>query len=307
MDHPSKSTSKLKLSAEKKAILIAIIAFLVLPAIDAIAKLLATSISAGQVTWFRFVFQTGFMAPFFFNAIRIRKPQNIVLQGMRGILLAVTTVLIVAAVQLMPLAEVISIFFVQPLLAALLSAVLLREKVGWRRLSATAIGFLGALIVVQPNFKMFGFASILPFGAALCFAFYIILTRKLSQTESSTVMQFNSGLAGLVFISIALFIGYFIDLPVFQITMPNSEQWILLAVVGIIATVGHFMIVLASKSVEASVIAPLQYTEIIGATTYGLWLFNDFPSYTAWIGIFIIVASGIYVLHQEQKSRNFVK
>ena len=75
---------------------------------------------------------------------------------MRGILIASTTVLIFASVKVMPLAEVISIFFIEPLLVTILSAIILGEKLGWRRLVATTIGFFGALIVVQPNYEMFG-------------------------------------------------------------------------------------------------------------------------------------------------------
>ena len=117
--------SKLKLalkenfSIEKRATLLVIVAFLGLPAIDAIAKVLATSIPAGQVAWTRFVFQTVLMAPFFLRAVTIRKPQYLFLQTLRGILIASTTVLIFAAVKLMSLAEVISIFFVEPLLVTL--------------------------------------------------------------------------------------------------------------------------------------------------------------------------------------------
>ena len=304
MNSKLKLALKVNFSVEKRATLLVIVAFLGLPAIDAIAKVLATSIPAGQVAWTRFVFQTVLMAPFFLRAVTVREPQYLFLQTLRGILIASTTVLIFAAVKLMSLAEVISIFFVEPLLVTLFSAMFLGEKIGWRRVSATSMGFLGALIVVQPNYELFGLKAILPFGAALCFAIYIILTRKLSQTENSTVMQFNSGLAGLIFMSLALILGYLIDLPVFQIKMPSYEQWLLLALVGVIATVGHWMIVFASKSVEASVLAPFQYMEIIGATAYGLWLFNDFPSFTAWFGIFIIVLSGLYVMQREHKTKN---
>ena len=79
----------------------------------------------------------------------------------------------------------------------MLSAIILGERLGWKRLAATTIGFFGALVVVQPNYKLLGLLSFLPFLAALSFAFYMILTRKLSQLESAGVLQFNSGLSGL--------------------------------------------------------------------------------------------------------------
>ena len=201
----------------------------------------------------------------------------------------------------MPLAEVISIFFIEPLIVTLLSTVFLGEKIGWRRLSATIIGFSGALVVVQPSYKIFGLFAILPFAAALCFAFYIILTRKLAQTINPTAMQFSSGFSGFLFMSIVLALGYFLEFPVLKVTMPSHDQCLLLLLLGLIATVGHFMIAFAIKYIEASTLAPFQYLEIVAATFYGLWLFDDFPDALAWLGIFIIVSSGCYTFSREQR------
>ena len=284
---------------QKLALFSIVFAFLFLPAIDALAKLLGDNISAGQIAWSRFFIQTILMCPVFFWVLRKHKTQKIFLQAMRGILIASTTVLIFASVKIMPLAEVISIFFIEPLLVTILSAVILGEKLGWRRLVATTIGFFGALIVVQPNYEMFGLFSLLPFLAALCFAIYIILTRKLSQIENAAVLHFNSGLSGLIFMSLILMAFYNTDIPIFKITMPKELEWILLLLIGLIATLGHFILIFASKFIEANVLAPFQYLEIIGATFFGFWLFGDFPTITAWLGITIIVLSGIYVFKRE--------
>ena len=293
--------NSLKFSTHHTAISLVVIAFLVLPAIDAIAKFMSTDISAGQIAWTRFLIQTLIMLPFFLNTMRLKKNHSLFPQALRGILIAATTVLIFAAVKLMPLAEVISIFFIEPLIVTLLSTIFLREKIGWRRLSATIIGFSGALIVVQPSYKIFGLFAILPFAAALCFAFYIILTRKLAHTINPTAMQFSSGFSGLLFMSIVLALGYFLEFPVLKVTMPSQDQCLLLLLLGLIATVGHFMIAFAIKYIEASTLAPFQYLEIVAATFYGLWLFDDFPDALAWLGIFIIVSSGCYTFSREQR------
>ena len=262
---------------------------------------MSTDISAGQIAWTRFLIQTIIMLPFFLSSMRLEKNRSLVPQALRGILIAATTVLIFAAVKLMPLAEVISIFFIEPLIVTLLSTIFLSEKIGWRRLSATIVGFSGALIVVQPSYQIFGLSAILPFAAALCFAFYIILTRKLAQTINPTVMQFNSGLSGFLFMSIALALAYLLEFPVLKVTMPTHDQWILLLLLGLIATAGHFLIAFAIRYIEASALAPFQYLEIVAATFYGLWLFGDFPDALAWLGIFIIVSSGFYTLSRKQK------
>ena len=284
---------------KKIALFLIVFAFLFLPTIDALAKLLGDSISAGQIAWSRFLIQTILMCPIFFWDFRKHKTQKIFLQFMRGVLIACTTVLIFASVKFMPLAEVIAIFFIEPLLVTMLSAIILGERLGWKRLVATTIGFFGALVVVQPNYKLLGLLSFLPFLAALSFAFYMILTRKLSQMESAGVLQFNSGLSGLIFMSIMLAMFSSFDIPILEIKMPQKQEWILLVLIGVIATLGHFILAFASKYIEANILAPFQYLEIIGATFLGFWLFGDFPAPAAWVGIMTIVFSGIYVFKKE--------
>jgi S-adenosylmethionine uptake transporter len=282
------------------AIALMVIAVLILPAIDAIAKVLSTTIPAGQVAWARFIFQVAFLAPFVLSAYRRTPATNLGIQALRGVLIATTTVLIFAAVKVMPIADVIAIFFVEPLIVTLLSAIFLGERIGWRRVLAAVVGFAGALIVVRPSYDLFGPTSILPLGAALCFAIYIVLTRRLARHQEPVVMQFNSGLSGLVFMSAALVIGHAFEIPVLEPVWPKTWEWGLLALSGAIATAGHLMIAMAFRHVEAGVLAPFQYLEIIGATAYGLWLFGDFPDSVTWIGITIIVGSGLYIFHRER-------
>ncbi len=282
------------------AVALMVIAILVLPAIDAIAKLLSATVPAGQVAWARFVFQVLLMAPFVAAAWRRTPPANIAIQALRGVLIAATTVLIFAAVKYMPIADAIAIFFVEPLIVTLLSAVFLGERIGWRRISAALVGFAGALIVVRPSYDLFGPTAILPLGAALCFAVYIVLTRRLARSQDAVVMQFNSGLSGLVFMSLALLAGHAFEIPVLEPVWPTRWEWALLALSGVIATAGHFMITLAFRHVEAGVLAPFQYLEIVGATAYGLWLFGDFPDSVTWIGVAVIVSSGLYIFHRER-------
>ena len=185
----------------------------------------------------------------------------------------------------------------------MLSAIILGERLGWKRLAATTVGFFGALVVVQPNYELFGLLSFLPFLAALSFAFYMILTRKLSQVESAGVLQFNSGLSGLIFMSVMLATFSNFDIPMLEIKMPQEQEWILLILIGVIATLGHFILAFASKYIEANILAPFQYFEIVGATFLGFWLFGDFPAPIAWLGIITIVLSGIYVFKSETSKK----
>ena len=284
----------------ERAMLIMVAAMLLLPAIDALAKVLAATVPAGLIAWSRFAFQTTLLAP---DALRKRRSAQRGLQlthAARGALLALTTLMFFAAVRVLPLAEAISIFFVEPLILTLLSAVLLRESIGWRRISAVVIGFAGALIIIRPSYEIFGPHALLPLGAAFCFALYLILTRRIAPREDPTTMQFHAGFFGFLVMSAGLAIGWGLDIAVLTPVWPTLPEWGLLALIGIVATVGHQMVVHAFRRAEAAILAPFQYLEIVGATTYGFILFGDFPDATTWLGVAIIVGSGFYVFHRER-------
>ena len=141
--------------------------------------------------------------------------------------------------------------------------------------------------------------ALLPLGTALSFAVYLILTRKLSQHEYPERMQFYAGVFGGIVMTAALAVGSVTDVAVLSFVWPDRLQWVLLAGLGVIATTGHLLVVHAFRLAPASVLAPFQYVEIIGATILGLVFFGDFPDATTWLGVAIIVASGMYVFHRE--------
>ncbi len=284
----------------ERAMMIMVFAMLLLPTIDAIAKLLSATVPSGVISWSRFVFQVAFLAPFAIPRWRDWRKSPWLIHAARGVLLAVTTLLFFASLTVLPLADAISIFFVEPLILTLLSVVLLGETIGWRRLSAVAVGFIGALIVVRPSYAVFGVTALLPLGAALGFALYLILTRRIAPREDPITMQFLAGFFGLIAMSISLAAGTALDIAVLQVVWPNPKEWLLMVGIGIVATAGHLMVVHAFRRAEAAILAPFQYIEIISATTFGFILFGDFPDPTKWCGIAIIIGSGIYVFHRER-------
>ncbi|MFT5449976.1 MAG: S-adenosylmethionine uptake transporter [Gammaproteobacteria bacterium] len=287
------------LSPHQRAIAIMVPAMFMLPGIDAIAKFLSDSVPAGQVSWARFAFQTLIMLPFVIRGHGFRLPRHFWLQALRGAAIAFTTLIFFAALRFLPLADAIGIFFVEPLLLTLLSALFLGEQIGWRRMIAVLAGLVGAMIVVRPSFATFGLAALLPLGAAMSFAMYLLLTRWLSQREESAHMQFYAGVSGWLVMSVALLVGSLLHIEVLDPVSPTLLQWGLLAVLGIIATFGHWLVVVAFRLAPAAVLAPLQYLEILGATLLGWLLFNDLPDMVSCIGIAIIVGSGLYVAHRE--------
>lgn len=277
-----------------------LMAMLVLPGIDAIAKWLSGAISPGQVAWSRFFFQTLLMLPLLLRTRGRIFTRTLPLHALRGALIALATLLFFSALKYLPLADAISIFFVEPLLLTLLSALFLGETVGWRRLVAVAVGFAGALIIIRPSFATLGSPALLPLGTALSFAVYLILTRKLAQHEYPERMQFYAGVFGGLVMTLALAFGSAGDIAVLSVIWPDPWQWLLLAGLGVIATTGHLLVVHAFRRAPAALLAPFQYVEIVGATILGVIFFDDFPDAMTWVGVAIIVASGMYVFHRER-------
>ena len=277
-----------------------LLAMLVVPGMDAIAKWLSASISAGQVVWCRFVFQTLLLLPVFWMVRGKMVPGDLPIHAARGGLMVFGTMVFFTALKYLPIADAIAIFFVEPLILTLLAALFLREKVGWRRLSAVIVGFIGALIVIRPNFEAFGWPAMLPLGAATSFSVYLIITRTLSQREHPIRMQFYSGIFGAVFVTILMGFGISFEWPVLMPVAPTSFEWGLLFGLALISTVAHLLVVYAFQRGPAGLLAPFQYIEIIGATLLGLLIFEDFPDALTWVGVTIIVASGLYVFHRER-------
>ena len=272
---------------------------LIIPGIDAIAKWLSADISAGQITWARFVFQSFFLLPFALLFTSHWRRISIGWNALRGFLLALTTMVFVFAIKFLPIADAIAIFFVEPLILIFLSAIFLKESIGWRRIVAVIIGLLGALIVIRPSFATVGWVALLPLVAALSFSFYLLITRYVAQGEEPISMQFFAGVLGAIVMSIALAIGEWGDWEVLRVSWPGAIEWGLLVALGMIGTVGHLLIVYAFQRAPATVLAPFQYLEIIGATVLGFFIFGDFPDGLTWFGIGIIIGAGVYVFRRE--------
>ena len=278
-------------------------AMLILPAIDAIAKGLSDTISAGEVAWVRHFFQIFFLLPLMArHSFSIEG--SIWVHISRGVLIAAVTIFFFRALAVMPLANAIAIFFISPLIFTLLGAIFLGEPIGWRRLSVITVGFLGALLIIQPSYDDFGAISLLPVCAAISFALYMLLTRKLARGGeffNAISMQFYAGLFGTIFLTGVLIVGALMEVRFLAVVLPDQYEWSLLAVLALIATTGHILIAMAASRMGAAQIAPFQYLEIIGATALGFVFFGDFPDQTAWIGIFIIISSGLYIFNKENR------
>ena len=277
----------------------------VLPAMDAIAKYMATygGMSPGQVTFYRFFFQLVCTLPLLLAVspkalISTRRP---FLNLFRGVLHAAASLMFFVAVKYMPLADVFAIYFVEPFMLTMMSAMFLGEKVGWRRWLAIIIGFGGAMIVIQPSFEIFGLKSLLPVACAFLFTLYLFLNRAMGDGDTPLTMQTMAGIGGTLFMAVALGIGHSLGDVDFEMSLPgNTQAWLLLILLGSISGYMHLLVVKAFRLAPISLLAPFQYFEIISATALGFVLFNDFPNPSKWLGILIIVASGLFIIWRER-------
>ena len=184
----------------------------------------------------------------------------------------------------------------------MLSAVFLGDRVGWRRWLAIAVGFGGAMIVIQPSFEVFGLTALLPVGCAFLFALYMFLNRALGEADTPMTMQTMAGLGGTLFVGLAMIAGNAVGHADFAPSLPQSLLGLLLLILlGWISGYIHLLVVRAFRLAHLSVLAPFQYFEIVAATVLGYALFGDFPSLSKWSGILIIVGSGLFILWRERQ------
>ncbi|KQV81581.1 DMT family transporter [Rhizobium sp. Root1220] len=287
-------------------------AMVVLPAMDAIAKYMATfeGMSPGQITFYRFFFQLVCTLPILFaifglKALAAERPW---MNLLRGALHGAASLLFFVAVKYMPLADVFAIYFVEPFMLAGLSAVFLGEKVGWRRWAAIVVGFGGAMIVIQPSYEVFGLKALLPVFCAFLFSLYLFLNRAIGTADSPLTMQTIAGIGGTIFMAAALAVGNGVGAGDFAVSLPSSTLGlVLLLILGSLSGYVHMIVVRAFRLAPLSLLAPFQYFEIISATILGYALFGDFPNPSKWVGILIIVGSGLFIIWRERLQSRSIK
>jgi drug/metabolite transporter (DMT)-like permease len=277
---------------------------IVLPVMDAIAKYMATfeAMSPAQVTFYRFFFQfVGVLPLALFSGSALLRARRPWMNLLRGALHAAASLMFFTAVKYMPLADVFAIYFVEPFMLTMMSALFLGDRVGWRRWLAIVVGFGGAMIVIQPSYAVFGWTALLPVLCAFLYTLYLFLNRAIGNADSPLVMQVMAGLGGTLFMGLALAAGSRAGAADFVPSLPASQIGLaLLILLGSISGYMHLLVVRAFRMAPLSLLAPFQYFEIISATVLGYALFGDFPTASKWLGIAVIIGSGLFIIWRER-------
>ncbi len=267
------------------------IAFLVLSVacfavLDTAVKYVGAFVPVLVAVWFRYVFQavavTAFMLPVRGrHLLRTAHPR---FQLLRGALLLTVSALSFVALQFMPVGEFTAFVMTTPLVVTLLAALFLKERVSLLRWALVSGGFLGALLVVQPGGASFGWATLLPLAMVCTYAWFQILTSQLARTEDPMTMHFYTGWVGALIATAVL--------PLVWLAMPDAATFALLCLIGLMGTVGHFLLILAFARAPASTLTPYLYTQIGFAMLCGWLVFDHVPGALELAGIALIVVCG---------------
>jgi len=219
-------------------------------------------------------------------------PSHIIPQIARGMMSMLAVGLFYIAITEIPLADATALIFISPVVVTALSPFLLHENVGIRRWLAVIVGFIGIIFIVQPGFQEFRLGTFASLGAGVIWAFFQIMTRSLAQQEIPLVTVLYTALIGAATMNLLL--------PFYWVTPVLSDGVMLLLMAGF-ASVGQALLIYAFVAAPAVVVAPFVYVTIIVATATGYIAFGDLPGLMTWVGITVIIASGIYIALREAK------
>jgi len=262
---------------------------------DAMGKWLVSTYSLGQVVLVRSVAAIIVLTPILWragwsNVVRVVRPG---LQAARVFFSTSELFCFYFAVKALPLADVMTYWLAAPIYVAALSPFLLGEKVGWRRWTAIAIGFVGVLIALKPSSASLTSAALFSILGSAAFAFMMLSGRQLRNTPD-TVLAFwqivGAALAGIVAIAVT---------PSGWVPLQSGFDLSLLALLGIVAMTAHVLVNRALKLADAATVAPLQYTLLLWAVVFGWLIFGDVPQSSIVIGAGLIVLAGLYIFFRE--------
>ena len=275
------------------------------PLIDLFAKLASAEVPIGQIILSRFILQGFVLLPVAIILSLAHRPtfKEFQMHFLRATLILIGTGSFVSAIKYMPLADAMAIFFVEPFIVTLLGGFVLGETVGYRRIIACLIGFFGALFIIKPSFSLFGIVAFLPLLTAFSFTFYIFITRKMAQNMHPVTLQAYTALAAVIILLPIIIWANGTNIELLDPITPSLKAIFLLLGVGIAAIIAHLFITFALSMAPATIIAPLQYFEIVTATLFGYLFFSDFPDKWTFLGVFIIILSGVYVILREHKAQ----
>ena len=285
----------MKFSLTTTGITFAILAYFSFSLLDTIQKTAVIYHSIFQILFLKYFF-TLFLSiteSYRKNNQNFYKTNNLRLQITRSILSIIESGCFVLSFRYLSLADAHSIASLTPVIVVALSAIILKEKVNLKTWITIFVGFVGVLIIMRPGLSIFDPKSLIPLAAAFFLSLYQIVTRKVSEYDSSETSLFYTSVVGIILMSFLM--------PFFWQPM-QSYSYLLFLGIGIFFSLGIYFQIIALSFAKASVVQPFHYTLILWAIILGYIFYNDLPDLPTVIGAIIITLSGIYVLNIRSKS-----
>jgi drug/metabolite transporter (DMT)-like permease len=259
---------------------------------DALGKFLVATYSVGQLLWLRACAALIVLLPMIWRHraefVRLERPW---LQLLRVTLSTLEVAAFFLATVYLPLADVVTYYLACPIFVTALSAIVLRERVGWRRWSAVLIGFGGVLIALRPSAQTVSWPAMIALGGSLSFAVLMLITRSLRATPD--IVLASSQFAGTFALGALM--------SPFGWVTPSISSLGLFAAAGCISVSALLCVNRSLKLAPASVVVPYQYSMIVWAVMFGYVVFGDVPSLATIVGAVIIIGAGFYIFLRERE------
>ena len=273
-----------------RGIMLCCVAVVLFAALDSLSKYLTPFYGAIVVVWARYVVNTVLLASWLLPRAGWRLFHSVCpgLQLLRALGLLGASLLFISGTRYLPLGEATAVLFIAPLLVTLLASQILGERATLRQWIAVVVGFSGALIIIRPGGGLLTPTILFPVGAALCFAAYQLLTRRIGSRDSITTSNMISGMVGTVCMSLLV--------PFFWNDTPAPVHLVAMFIQGLIATAGHLLLSQAYRFTSPVVLGPFSYLQILFAALFGIYFFDHVPDAGALLGMAIIALSGLSTL-----------
>ncbi len=267
--------------------------FVLFSANDALAKWMTETYAPGQMLLMRSIASVLVISPFILRGgirslFAVERPW---LHVLRVVFATAEVLLFYWAVSGLALADTITYYLAGPIYVTVLAAFFLKERIGWRRWSAVAVGFLGVLIALKPSTSAFNYHTLIAFSGSILYALFLVVTRRLRETPDVTLAAWQ--MLGTLIAGAAL-------APFGWRAFAHTHDIPMLAMLGVTALVAIVAVNRSLKVAPASVVVPYQYTMIIWAALFGYFVFGEVPSWHVITGAAIIVVAGLYIFFREQ-------
>ncbi|MCZ2136112.1 MAG: DMT family transporter [Burkholderiales bacterium] len=262
---------------------------------DAAAKWLSRSYPIAAAVWVRYLVPTVLVGGYLWRTRgwKFAATRNPRVQALRGVTLVASTLCFWTALYHLPLVEAATVSFIGPTIVVVFSSLLLRERPRRAHWWALAIGFAGVVIALRPGFSQPGIGALAALASATLYSLYLVLTRKLTGEEDALALLFHANAIGALVLS---------ALAPMTAQWPSGwAQWLLLPMLGVFGSLGHWCMIRAYEHADAATLAPFMYVQLLIATFYGWLFFDNLPDGFTLLGMLCILGSGLFVLYETRQ------